>query len=589
MAVLLLIPPSEDPVTASGDTERYVANQLAVLSSTNLSERVATRLNGGDPDAVTDTDEDGTSIGDVAEPTSTTAGEDDASATGTEDETGGTDGSEDAVDEPAEETAAQDEPVEPPDVEYTPAEVKAAANFIHVPSTDIVQILAQHENPARARAIANGYLDQYLEDLEAQVAGLRGPDVANLEALRDQAETDLEVVDTEIETRMQEARETFGPDAALEPDSVVSGLVSQQTLLRNKLGQLDQALIEQDLQGQLQVASTEVQQGALPDAPVNSTSKILIAAGLVGGGFMGLLAAVLLARLSPRLLGPRHAEEILGQPLVGAMPGDPVLAGGPVAALGTLPPEVLEFVDLVSVRAEASSQSGTGSLVVAVIGSERGAGTTTLAAAMANRFASHGSEVLLVDADSRDRWLSRQLAPGAPGISELMELAPTLPNLRDKADPDLKQCLRPTAIPNLRVLGAGDTEAAALRRQNVSTIIAIASRTADVVVFDAGALMEASATVQLAHLADAVVLAIPDRQQAAALETVNRQLRGRRGALLAVWSGSARRDGDAGSRSAPPVDQRPDRDDYDAAEHDWQHRRKDFGDRASREVSGSRP
>lgn len=470
LAVLLLQPPSEDPITVTGDNERYVANQLAVLSSSDLTAQVATAL-----------------------------GED-----------------------------------------FNQAEVGAAIDFVHIPETDIVQIIAEHPEPVKAQAIANGYLDQYFVRLGEEITGVQDPERERLNGVLRPLEERLDELNVIIRDRMADAiaNATGTPP---EPESVVPDESSEKAQLELQIAQVRQALTELDLQGPLQVASTRVQAGELPDTPVSSTSKILIAAGLIGGAFAGLLGAVLLARLSPRLLGPRHAEEILGQPLVGTMPGATVLAGGPVTALGALPHEVLEFVDLVCVRAEAGAQSGTGSLVVAVVGSERGAGTTTLAAAMANRFSAHGSEVLLVDADGRDRWLSRQLAPGRPGIPDLMSLAPSLPNLRDASDPDLKQCLRPTAIPNLRVLGAGDGEGSVLRRQNVSSLVAITSRTADVVVVDAGALMEASATVQLAHLADAVVLAIPDHQQASSLETVNRQLRGRRGTLLAVWSGSASR------------------------------------------------
>jgi Mrp family chromosome partitioning ATPase len=211
----------------------------------------------------------------------------------------------------------------------------------------------------------------------------------------------------------------------------------------------------------------------------------------------------------------------------------------------------MEFVDQACVRAEASSQTGSGSLVVVVIGTERAAGATTLATVMANRFATQGSEVLLVDADSREPDITAAFAAGAKGIHDLLAIASSLPNLRDKADPDLAECLRPTTVPNLRMLGLGKP-GTVLRRQHASPLIAVTSRVADVVVIDGGPLMEASATVQLTHLADAVVLLIPERQKASGLEVVSRQLRGRRGALLSVWSPAGSRGRGSGESGPSP-------------------------------------
>ena len=293
-----------------------------------------------------------------------------------------------------------------------------------------------------------------------------------------------------------------------------------------------------------------------PRCPASQTSgsgKLLVAAGLVAGSFLGLLGAVLLARLSPKVLGIRHAAEILQQPVIGSFPRDRSLAADRLAAVRALPPTVVPFVDLVCVRAEASARAGE-CLVVVVTGTERSAGCTTLAAAMANRYAAHGSRVLLIDADARDPELTRLLAPRWPGILRLLELAPAGPNIRTHADGAMAECFRRTSIPNLNVLGFGDrSRVPMLRRQNVATLLDVAQGFADVIVVDAGALMDAASSVQFATVADAVVLAVPNRQRTGTLEVVARQLLDRRGGLLPVWMPAARK-----PPAGEPVTSQPD-------------------------------
>jgi hypothetical protein len=96
--------------------------------------------------------------------------------------------------------------------------------------------------------------------------------------------------------------------------------------------------------------------------------------------------------------------------------------------------------------------------------------------------------------------------------------------------------------------------AAVLRRQDVPRLIDAASANAHVVVFDAGPLLETAATIHLAHLVDAVVLALPVRRLSVrALSTVAAQLRGRRGYLFPVLVPATRPTRRAGSGTAPIV------------------------------------
>jgi Mrp family chromosome partitioning ATPase len=161
--------------------------------------------------------------------------------------------------------------------------------------------------------------------------------------------------------------------------------------------------------------------------------------------------------------------------------------------------------------------------VVVVVGSERSAGTTTLAVAMATRFAVTGSQVLLIDADVRHPAITGAFARGRPGIAALASLA-----LSDRSA--LRQAgsidpFAPTSVPGLSVVGLGPKSTTApLRRQNVLDVVVAAKAHSPVVVFDGGPLLGSATTVHLAQLADAVVLAVPlARQRLDELASVTRQ------------------------------------------------------------------
>lgn len=427
------------------------------------------------------------------------------------------------------------------DDDSTAAGIAATVRFEHIPQTDLVNVIVETGDPQRSQDIANAYLDEYFASLRAQVVETQQPELDNINAQLTAVQARLDVVNAEIEARLapylNRLNATTSPFVPT-PEQVAPGLASERLFLETQYTEILAAQADLTLNTTSQLASEIVQRGTLPEVPFSRSNNLLVVAGLIGGAFFGLLAAALLGRFSPRLLGIRHAEEVLGQPLIGTLPYESAMARNHRVALSDLPSSLITFVDLVCVRAEAGTRSGE-SLVVVVTGTERDSGATTLATAMANRFAAHGGEVLLVDADARDPELTRLFAAHWPGVPDLLALAPTASSkaLRDQSNPEISDCFQRTSIPNLRILGLGAvTESLVLRRQNVPTLVDVAARSADIVVIDAGALMDSAASLQLTRLADAVVLAIPDRQRSSTLDVIARQLRARGGALLAVWT-----------------------------------------------------
>jgi Mrp family chromosome partitioning ATPase/capsular polysaccharide biosynthesis protein len=433
-------------------------------------------------------------------------------------------------------------------------DVLEAVTIAQRPATDLVDITARTVDPEQSVKIADAYVDLYFVAARAAVDESQRPDIERLDAELEVVQSQLDGVDAEIVRRM----EPFLPDRTLGAsqqftvpgvDQVAPDLISQKETLLFQYSQLLTTKSDLELNARLRVTSEIVQRATAPETPTSPSFRLFSAAGGIAGLFAGFVLAILLARLSGKVGTADEAGDVLGQPLVGSMPHMRAIAQSPRTALEALPSRATVSIDELCVRAEAAA-TGT-SLAVVVTGTERGSGSTTVAAAMANRFAAAGQRVLLVDADPRDPELTRVFAAGSPGVQALLALASG-----GRGDPFV-----PVAIPDVRVIGlGGNVSAGVLRRQDVPELVRIATEHAHAVVFDGGPLLDAATTVQLTQLCDAVVLTIPlERQRTSSLRAVARQLEGRRGELLPIATPARRRrrrpepTSGTGQRRAPAV------------------------------------
>jgi succinoglycan biosynthesis transport protein ExoP len=200
------------------------------------------------------------------------------------------------------------------------------------------------------------------------------------------------------------------------------------------------------------------------------------------------------------------------------------------------------------VRAEASELAGR-SLVVAVAGADESAGTTTTALAMAVRFAEAGSDVLLVDMDIRTPDLTESVGEALSGVRYLATPEPDAEGRRPSRS---RPPLIGSVLPGVRFAGQGDPGSRRpLRRDEVGRLLDHSAEYAAVTVIDAGVLMDAASSVQLAQTADALVLTVPlARQRRSALRVCARQLRTARGTILPVITAATSRHRD---NQAPPT------------------------------------
>lgn len=421
----------------------------------------------------------------------------------------------------------------------SPSDVRSAVTFEQIPGSDILFINVSASSPELAQSIANGYVDAYFAATRAQLDDSQQPD---LEAIED-AISDVEAALLIVDQRIEEVLAPFlnVPEGVEVPtiSQVSPTLDTERQALLDQYFQLLSSRNEVALGAQTRVGSQVVQRAGLPTVPVAEGISLLLVAGPLAGLMAGALGAVALARSSNRILDEDEAESVLGMPVAAVIPRDRALAAQRRDLAGPTPPSVAPVVHELCVRAEASAVSGP-ALTVVVGGADQHAGSTTIALAMARHFASLGSQVLLVDADGNDPELSTLAGEGVSGVRLLLSEDPAkaLPSGRTDRSRPRHPWMR-TVVSGMRFSGLGEaSDGQAIRRQDVATLLERAADHAQVVVIDAGTLMDAASNVALAQLADVVVLALPlKRQRRSTLEVTIRQL-AIRGALLPVMMGA---------------------------------------------------
>lgn len=475
VTVLSIVPAVRDsPLDTSpgGDRDRYVAGQIAAMGSVDLAEDVADRVGDG----------------------------------------------------------------------VDAAEVSDALFSTQVPGTDIVRVEVTTDSPQRSQEIANSFAAAYLDSLASKIdtTGSSEFDRTNGQLL--ELRRQIAAVDDEISTQMARFVDAVptSPGGELPPipalEQVVPALVSEKTILLTQYEQILTAQTELDLNPELRVASEVLQPAALPLTPILPRTKLLAAAGMLGGIFLGVLAAVVAARLSPRLLSVHHASEIIGQEVVATIPRAKLSDHDYHTLLRQPPVRFQPSIRAIGVLAEASARRGA-SLAIVVAGVDRGSGTTTLSMALANRFVAKGLSVILADLDTNDPRITMEFAPNNTELAAHLRNSPNV-----TIDPrHLADLLTPTETDNLSVLGVDTSDSPlTIRRSMADDLVRSTATGADVVIFDVGALMDASSSLYLAQAADVVVLAIPDRAHTATLTAVTQQLRVGSGQLLPVITPTSR-------------------------------------------------
>lgn len=419
------------------------------------------------------------------------------------------------------------------------AVVREAVSIEQVPQTDVVEISVVYTDPDTAHGLAQSYVDSYMATLETDRS-----DQAELDRLEREIailQNRLSVLNARIAEAMDQylvLLRTRDPAPPVPQANVVDpAAVTEKDLAEAELKQLQAERNTLKSSSRLRINTRVIQNATLPTEPIPAGGQFLLAGGLFAGAMLGVVAALAWARFSTKVLDEDTASDILGAPVVSEFPHYRSLARQPLAAFQSLPRSAVHVIDQLCVRAEAKA-SVDGPLSVVVVGSQRGAGTTTLALAMAERFAAGGSSVVLVDADVRDPRITAIFnATQDGGVPAVVANDGALIDQRGRS------VFTRTMDPEVSVLGLGSSRgAASLRRDTVAAVMEAAGRKAQIVVIDGGPALDLASTLQATALADAVVLAVPlSRQKSDSLGDLSRQLGTVRDKLLPVVTSPARR------------------------------------------------
>ncbi len=418
-------------------------------------------------------------------------------------------------------------------------DVRDAVKIEHEPGTDIVDVIATASNPETAQLLAQTYVDTYTDDLETERND--SEELTRLDNDIATLRTTLSGLNTTIAEAMEEYVEasyrSVNPRPLPSPDQIVPAQVTERDVAKSELTGLIQQRNDIISSSRLRVNTRVIQKATVPLEPEPPGGQFLFAGGLFAGAMMGVVAALAWARFSTKVLDVDTASEILGAPVVSELPHYRSLARQPLAAFQSLPRSAVPVIDQLCVRAEAKARINE-PLTVAVVGAQRSAGATTLALAMAERFASAGSSVVLIDADVRDPRITALFNAGQDGGVPAVVL-----NDGALIDQRGRSVFTRTMDPEVSVLGLGSNRgAASLRRDTVASVLEAARRKAQIVVVDGGPALDLASTLQLTAMADAVVLAVPlSRQKSDGLSDLSRQLDTVRDKLLPVVTSPSRR------------------------------------------------
>lgn len=287
---------------------------------------------------------------------------------------------------------------------------------------------------------------------------------------------------------------------ALEREAQSTDALYQQVLSRLKTSGLSQSLVAAS-----GLDRTPIQVVEQPMVPVHSSAvsaKLILFAGLLGGGLLGVVVVVLRRAFDPSIQSLDDAETYLGVPSLAAVPRSS-LRGAELVIHSH--PATIEAESFRSLRTSLSLASPDDPpKTVLFTSAVPGEGKSYCSANYAAALALQGVRTLLIDADLRRpglrlRFASERATQG-PGLTDC---------LRNPAR--FADAIHPTRLPNLFVVGDlhGSVKGAEmLNAQDFKALLDHALTVFDRVVIDTAPLTAVGDTATMAPQAAAVCLVV---------------------------------------------------------------------------------
>jgi capsular polysaccharide biosynthesis protein len=444
---------------------------------------------------------------------------------------------------------------------FTARELSRVVTVAPRSGTNIIDALATTPDGARSKRITKQYLSTYVKTVDASSSG-RTSDISTdfdlqLASLRSQ----LADVDAEIKQAMSPYLVGNQPVPAVE--QVRPDLASKKSLLVDAYDQVN-ATKAAALNGSTSESVQVIEAGTDP-IPIGQRSILKLGVFTVAAFLAGLFLAVVLARMSRRVLDEEEITEITGKPVVGRLPNGLVRRPGDTKSF-EVPPEAALFAEELCTRVEGATRRGH-SLRIIVAGSEHVAHSSVLAASMAYAFGRWGLNVAYIDADPHsdavvpspmtERITGTELlervaanAQEAGGLAKPAWIFGTIGNSSRDAGidaPPVRALLdsnkkRSTEATQLTVIDMSSTsDAVALRRNGPDEVLGSLENDHDVAIIGSGSMLDNPIANQFIPSVDAIVLVVPLRcQTRQRLRAIVQQLSGFTGTVLIVNDRDAR-------------------------------------------------
>jgi capsular exopolysaccharide synthesis family protein len=245
-----------------------------------------------------------------------------------------------------------------------------------------------------------------------------------------------------------------------------------------------------------------IDKAEVPGSPVlpNTRRDLLVAA--LGGFLLALGIAFGVEYFDSRIKSPEEIKTHLGLPFLGLVPSVATGTDGGEAPLlqSDIPVAFSESIRAVRTAVLFSStEEGGHSVVITSTGPSEG--KTVISSSLAITLAQAGQRTLVVDADMRRPRMHEALGrPQAPGLSNVLV-----------GDATLEQAARPTSVPNLSVLAAGQippNPAELLGSKKYAELLGELKKRYDWIVIDAPPVMPVTDASIVANTAGGVVFVI---------------------------------------------------------------------------------
>jgi Mrp family chromosome partitioning ATPase len=304
----------------------------------------------------------------------------------------------------------------------------------------VTNAASQSRDTARASAESVG---RRLDEVEGELEELSPGIVASLPEAGRPANSDS------ADEEGQEAVDPVGLPESTPLD--VELLVYERQALLRQFEQLKNAYATSSTQTLVPRSFATVIERTRPTnvTPESSSPLIPIGAGVGLALVLGIAVPVLLDRVDHSIRDARAAGEALSAPILSTIPATPSSEQATLATPGSTRSQAYQTLAAASV---ATDQLPRAIVVTAPVGTTQ----DTVAANFAAALADLGLRVALVGTSSRQSWYGDP-ADGGPTLPDFLVVAG-----EGRLNGQVRDHLVSTAIPNLRVLPAGDTEAEVL-------------------------------------------------------------------------------------------------------------------------------